>query len=885
MKITQQRIQPLVPIAPEKPFSAYQSSVDSTQAEIAKAHRLNDLDFKEQDGILYAKRRSGTTLFVLGHIWSWLTSFFHDDNRQNLKALFAEQGQASENEFTQLLKAPTPEKVNHLVRHHQALAASFQKVNQLAGSKPIDVPGPVSLADRIVQQMQAIPKDELDKLRSLESGGDTPLDPAIKHQLLTLQGVVNAIEQSQFKNDFNRLIQEFRLNYEFFLLRKHESAFPIVYESNPFASFSSLPPDVIRTIIHQFSFQERALLARICKTMSRVVFTDNPGSSHEEYIRKFRTFPFERRQKILKDLLLTKHVQISPKLIDALINCHLEHTPREKVYEEAAYFLKTGRMKSLTLSRAFFNTGMNEGTMYEECANCLTQLQALIKEAQLTHLKFDTITGGHQGIVNAIQTIIANSTHLTHLVIGFASVNQSIGLEQYFPVTLPQHSTLQSVRVIWGTVTPEMLQRLPTTLKNLEFKQSLINEQGCFDALQKIENLDSLTLDVSLPNGGLEFKSPKYLKRLHFANRKRNGRDEGVDIKRFGAISHLEKLESLILNNFWPCSDDECTALIPSTLKSLVITRCQSLTEKFFTYMPQLKQLQSLVIKESNWRLKLSGEIVEAIPAEVNFEIDNRYLNESGLRAYMKRYPSKFRLVSIPWGEDGAYLNGAPPCIHKLYIDARLSVDHFENLSKQTNLSLIVLTTSDRHFYSKEHLKHLPVSIKNLYFRGQLSQHQISIEGFSHLSQLRVLGLAGKFDAAGIETLPISLEELVLERCSVDNNGDESIAKLGRLENLTSLVLRGNSIKGTTLATLPRSLKVLTLDAQVDDQQLKNLQHLQLIALILEFNANVTGATFYKLPMTLETLVLRHCNKIENRHLEDLKAARPNLQVVVEQQS
>lgn len=917
------------PVLRSKPLSAYQESLASVQAEIDIAHRLSDLEFRTQDCIITTSRRYGTTIPIWGHLWSWLTSFFRDDNQQNLKALLSVQNEKYQHELDESFNSPTADKVNKLVLYHRAFSNCLRSTQKFTSGEPL-FKAPESLGDRIVRELNAIPQDKLETACGL--------DDQITHKLKRLQAVVKAIEQSQFKNDYNQLIKSFRDKYEGLLLKRPifeksqsilenmdpsykdcsnplqklaeelgsppvhpraksiwndrllaicnemlkiedlKKAFPQTYEMCRLhvARFSKLPSDAIRLITQKLSIEARGALAQTCTAMSRMVHTCKPGPSFDDYLKKFKSFSFERRKEILKNILEAHCTQFSPVLIDALINSHLENTPIDYLYEEAAALLKTGKMKSLTLSGNFFGrTSTIRG--YEQCENVIDRLSRLPEIKNLTSLHFRFVPE-NSVIANVIQSFIEKSVNLTHLSLSLTSTNDS--LDNYLPPNLTSRSALTSVELGHCQLTPTALQRLPETLEALKIDYVGIVDQTCFDLLLRLVALKELTLNIYTPHEGLEIRLPPDLRYLKLSKLHSYGDRVFVNIRNLDDISKLKHLETLIFENFDHCSEDTIIASLPSSITSLEIEGTNIISDEFFAKLGPFTHLRSLIICGNHPKLK--GHSIESIPMHIrNIELPKTKMSDQGLRAYIQRCPSQFQNFYLSSDHvDGSFLKDAPNWIQTLQLQGTnpFSVQTLSYLSSQTNLTKISLLPSIG-IYSKEHLEQLPLSITSLFFKNR-EYERVPLAGFKRMINLRELHLEGSLNPSEIDNLPISIEKLTLfiNACDID----ESVRQLGRLDHLIELDL-SSPINGTTLSSLPQNLQKLTLFSKyLDDAGLSNLQSLNLKHLVLTYAQNITDKTFVNLPTTLEVLELRSCANIDSQCIKALKNQRPNLKIVLD---
>lgn len=621
-----------------KPLSSYQKSLDEINAELGQAHYLSDLTFVESDGIIIAKRRYGTTISVLGYVWSWITSFFYSDNKQNLRTFYTQQSQAFESEFSQFISDPTIEKVRTLVRHHEVFSSCFQTAQQMAGASPISNEPPRSLQNRLIKEINALYQEDLAPKERLE-GWTKPVQPQTHSKQQQLQRVINILNEPEFKAAFSETIERFtNLSTNFSVketvfeasqskmvsidekfegepgalqrLTNHiqrwpesarkdsltqdevqlddwtkealkiqdlDKAFPDIYQIylRQINRLCRLQGDILRFIIEMLPIKDRVTLGRTCKGMNQVVHQCDPDHLREQYIERFMTHTPENREKILDHLCNTKPLKVSQKLFQELLENHLKNLLFTQAIPHLQKWLLTGHLKSLCFPNLFYDSRACQAQIA-----FIHQLRDMPEIVNLRHLTLGSIPLDNQNVARAIQQLVAKTRHLTSLNFIFvANYTYQIThiLEDYLPGSLSSSTALESAEIVSCNLTSNGLKRLPPTLRRLHLVTANVPEQDCLDALEYFEKIETLSLHLNLPVNGLQLKLPPYVQSLTI---KARGELVHIDSNQLSTLKSHEHLRHLHLINFWPCTDVEIAQILPLKLQSLKM----SLQEGDFYY-------------------------------------------------------------------------------------------------------------------------------------------------------------------------------------------------------------------------------------------------------------------------------------------------------------
>ena len=194
---------------------------------------------------------------------------------------------------------------------------------------------------------------------------------------------------------------------------------------------------------------------------------------------------------------------------------------------------------------------------------------------------------------------------------------------------------------------------------------------------------------------------------------------------------------------------------------------------------------------------------------------------------------------------------------------------------------LVKVTISTSRFIRGSTLGTLPSTVKILDLEGCENVSDEGIEQLQKLTSLRILSLASlSMTTAKFDFLPTSLVELIFGWAEYFI--DSGLLKLKHLVNLKTLIIKhGDELTGSTLGNLPVSLETLELTKckKLEEENLKNLKYLvNLKTLTIQFS-EITGKFIGELPISIEKLLFFQCHKLsegmkELSRLENLKELR-----------
>lgn len=640
----------------------------------------------------------------------------------------------------------------------------------------------------------------------------------------------------------------------------------IQFNGNPdplqLCHFSFIPNDVIREcLVPELPIEDRVSLALASHFFSRIAHMCDRANKGVEYTTRFEKWPHDAQKAFLHSVLNGKAItKFSHGLIDELIRSFCIRCMLEGRYDDIIALVKTGKVRALSFCQPMY-TCRDKLKGYLSFILTLTELP---ETTTLTKLSFTCANEFEGQLAQSINHLLSKTSQIAELNLSYVSgVNHA---EQYLPDTLSNLTTLQSVSLERCQLTPQLMSKFPTSLLVLKINRSEGLSQQSLDEIPKFLELRDLTLDVNNPSN-LTLKFPRYLSSLQIKLRKCTNQASLSEIKDLSNLEHLQ------LEDIPACSEDDLIALLPLTLRSLKLighnfrqgTFHSTISDLLFTKLNQHTKLESIEIE--GFFSRLQGYTLSELPTHVkNIRLNRQLLSDTSLRAYMKRHPLQFRrfyFEEMP-KINGSFLYGAPPCLQTLSLSDRIPIDHFQNLQSQTNLTDVIIHVVAKHSFSAETLRHLPLSITELSLYNDRVEKVTSLQGLSHLLNLRRLNIFGNINPEGIDTLPPSLRELSISSKSspdqVEDSSDQIVTMASRLRNLTSLEMLDPSLSGTGLQSLTQIQRLLLpSESKLGDEALIRLKPLQLTELYLNRNTNITGSTLMNLPMSLISLDALNC--------------------------
>lgn len=627
-------------------------ALSSSAEEISKAHRLTDLEFIVLDGVTYVKRKSASTVFGFGRIWSWLHSLGQDVNpyQQQLKAFLDVQTSTYSSECKQFIASadPTSEKAAKLGFYFKNLRNCIRDAQKVLGSiASLPCYEVRNLLYFIDKELESISNDFLEDNKRLHHWNVISTDDPTIKKIEQMKKVVDAIDRmytNRVRPVLISYMEAFQQKYEVVLLRKNvlekakESLSTIERyksSSNPLLDLESDlkdPSNVDKSQLKQAIFlalriddlkltfpdtyhallegerQWTPNISWLPSDVSRIIFRFLPISARgalactsTKFNRTVHTvISDEICKKYLEKFntyLWAMQIEKIHRFLLSLLNRPITLFPRELLDRLIDHHFRVCEFSWQSMLE-IINTGqVSSLTLPMIDVFFYDQIMILPQIKTLTSLSLKIPDNSYSCFIS----YLTKFKNLSRLTISFNVYSRTIQLPTGTAgrTALANLKELRFIRYSNCKLEPSTLLDFPTTLETLELIDVTIDSQECLNCLERFTKLKKLVLKIDLSSPGLELKLPPNLSQLTISCMRRNGNIVPISISKLSILKTYHSLDHFTIEDFQNCSVDELVSIVPPGVNALIIITYHQryLDETLFTKLGHLYHLRSLSIQ------------------------------------------------------------------------------------------------------------------------------------------------------------------------------------------------------------------------------------------------------------------------------------------------